>query len=156
MTTPTELLHSHWDGKLPINIDRIAERLGIEVCPVFGMQGKFSGCIEKTDTGAKISLDITESIVRQRFTVAHEIGHFALGHLKESGQKFRDGPDTLSGKGSVEEREANSFAAELLMPESLLKYVITVRNITEIDKLANLFNVSQIAMKYRLTNLGIL
>ena len=50
---------------------------------------------------------------RQRFTVAHEIGHFMLGHT--NGNSIFD----LNSK-KPEEIEANQFAAELLMPLAFL------------------------------------
>ena len=52
------------------------------------------------------------SHARRRFTLAHEIGHIYLGHSNDS-------PD--------EEREANTFAAELLMPRILVEWYLQSR-----------------------------
>lgn len=51
---------------------------------------------------------------RRRFTIAHEIGHFLLGHLCRQG-------DSGFASHAPEEQEANMFAAELLMPYEFLK-----------------------------------
>ena len=62
---------------------------------------------------------------RQRFTIAHEIGHFLL-HTDEDVHIDEKRPigrrDDLSSQAvDACEIEANQFAAELLMPESLVR-----------------------------------
>jgi hypothetical protein len=57
---------------------------------------------------------------RQRFTVAHELGHFIL-HQHEMGRFIADTKDLIREEGDAKkiadmERQANRFAAELLMP----------------------------------------
>jgi hypothetical protein len=95
---------------------------------------------------------------RRRFSVAHEVGHFLL-HAGSVGQRvfcrvgdLRPDPDSPE---RLREREANRFAAELLMPEEMVRQ--------EVDRLgmdpfalAELFRVSSVAMGYRLMNLGYL
>lgn len=111
-----------------------------------------------------------EPEVRQRFTIAHEIGHILLGH---KGISFRD-PNYQQYTDLImraNEANANSFAAELLMPEILLRDVIdnSIKNLgfdsksmfsdADIDYLAyyaaNDMGVSITALKYRLMNLKI-
>lgn len=96
-----------------------------------------------------------EPPLRRRFTVAHEIGH----HLLHSdGAKVLCRPSDVEAAATgerVREREANRFAAELLMPEPL------VRELAERDgpdpiALAQRFAVSDVAMGFRLVNLGYL
>lgn len=62
--------------------------------------------------------------VRQ-FTIAHELGHATLH--REKGILFRDlpnsGADLENESLDPEEKEANTFAADLLMPEELVRYV---------------------------------
>ena len=78
---------------------------------------------------------------RQRFTVAHEIGHLLLGH---TGKNFI--LDLNSKK--PEEIEANQFAAELLMPlEMLKKDLQSKKNAKDIAKE---YNVSEEAVWWRL------
>lgn len=71
-----------------------------------------------------IGFNPTESKTRQRFTIAHELGHFEL-HKQDSGlfvdkefkMLFRD---QNSSSGEIrKEQEANAFAAAILMPENI-------------------------------------
>ena len=115
-----------------------------------------SGTIELTSDGPLIFYKGTEIAERRRFTVAHEIGHFALGHLKPGATKCRDFTSNFSSNSvNSEEREANSFAAQLLMPAKALKFIVTENQVTDVDVLAKTFGVSQVAMKYRLNNIGL-
>jgi len=79
---------------------------------------------------------------RQRFTVAHEIGHLLMGHTNGNS------PFDLSSK-KPEEIEANQLAAELLMPLSFLNKEIKNNN-KNVDNLAQIFDVSKDAMWWRL------
>jgi Zn-dependent peptidase ImmA (M78 family) len=152
----SSVLDTRWDGTLPVDPEKIASLMGIRVIQELGTDG-YSGRIQFEKNVPVIRYDGTEAPVRQRFTIAHEIGHFALGHLNGGGGCFRDSPtDFTSNPGKSQEISANNFAAELLMPGKVLKYVINVKKIQDIVRLANLFFVSQVAMHYRLINLGIL
>ena len=103
--------------------------------------------------------------VRQRFTIAHEIGHYVL-HRK-SGDLFIDrhhkvfARDKSSSRGEDEkEVEANAFAAALLMPEELVEEELDrigfdLGDEADVRELANKFNVSTQSMLFRLTNLGV-
>jgi len=152
--TAASLLNGHWDGMLPVDVAAIARSMGITVEPDRSMAE--SGVIEKTDSGTVIRFSASEPTVRQRFTIAHEIGHYALGHLTVAGKKYRDTPANFSSGAEPAERQANSFAAKLLMPEKVLKFAVNEKGYRTIEALAELFGVSQVAMKYRLVNLGLL
>ncbi|MBJ9675225.1 ImmA/IrrE family metallo-endopeptidase [Burkholderia gladioli] len=154
--TASDLLNTYWDGSLPVDPEKIARSMGITVLREFGMNG-CSGQVQFENNAPVIRYDITEAPVRQRFTIAHEIGHVALGHLGAGRTLFRDPPEHFSaGSHNPEERAANSFAADLLMPERIVRFAIYERGVQDIARLANLFAVSQAAMRYRLINLGIL
>jgi len=99
---------------------------------------------------------------RVRFTIAHEIGHFIL-HSKEQPIFVDKIPKVLfrnsvSSSGSIlKEREANSFAAALLMPKELVeKEISKIPNHENdvINYISNKFGVSSQAMSFRLSNLG--
>lgn len=157
-TIASTLLERHWDGNLPIKPEAIAQAMGLKVAAQFGQEGGYSGCIEKQPNGdVVIAYDLTEPRVRQRFTIAHEIGHFALGHLTENRIRFRDTVSNFStGAYAPEETAANRFAADLLMPAHVLRYVVVERGVDDVERLANAFDVSQVAMRYRLQNLGLI
>ncbi len=87
---------------------------------------------------------------RKRFTIAHELGHYFL-HEDNKIISFR------SERG-LKETEANIFAAELLMPEHMLKAEykkLEGENLPSCSVLADLFDVSKSAMSVRLMNLGL-
>ncbi len=144
-----EILTKYWDKTIPINPIKLARAAGavVEAVPNLATSGEFK-CVVK---GPLIKYRSTESNVRQRFTIAHELGHFILGH----GGAYRDNPDEFSlANHNPLEIAANRFAAELLMPEDVLNYLVVKEGISDIAKLADILQVSQIAMQYRLKNLG--
>lgn len=150
-----DVLNTHWDGMLPIQPSSLAQSMGVRVMGVPGLD--VSGMIELKNGRPVITYNSSDAAVRQRFTVAHEIGHYVLGHLGAGKTKFRDPASHFSSAThSIEEREANRFAANLLMPEATVKYAVERRGVHSIDRLAELFGVSQVAMKYRLENLGLI
>lgn len=152
----SDLLNAYWDGSLPVDPERIARSMGVNVLREFGMNG-CSGQVQLENGAPVIRFDMTEAPVRQRFTIAHEIGHIALGHLQGVQACFRDPPTNFStGANRPEETAANAFAADLLMPERVLRYVIGEKGVQDVARLANLFAVSQVAMRYRLINLNLL
>lgn len=87
---------------------------------------------------------------RRRFTIAHEIGHFLLHPGLVSPQ--RSGP--VNAEMQRLEREADAFAAELLMPEHLLRQAVYEMG-ADAGRLADRFEVSEAAMRVRLRRLGL-
>ncbi|MGG5216998.1 ImmA/IrrE family metallo-endopeptidase [Rahnella variigena] len=150
------VLNSYWDGLLPVKPDTIAEKMGIEVKPLNTSRNPgVSGMAEILNDGRKIiGYNRADSYSRIRFTLAHELGHHILGHTASYDRCFRDYPEDHNNSNSWIEREANKFAAELLMPEQALKIMIEREAITDIEELAYHFDVSSSAMYWRLKNLG--
>ena len=147
----------------PVPIETIAKQLGIQVQFEL-LPNKLSGLLYREDKKVKpiIGVNRLHPEVRQRFTIAHEIGHFILHkepvHVdREYDVKFRDPNSSLANNDS--EIEANKFAAEMLMPIDFLKKDIDNRNINIpdddfIEILSQRYEVSMQAMIYRLQNLG--
>jgi Zn-dependent peptidase ImmA (M78 family) len=78
---------------------------------------------------------------RYRFTLAHEIGHVALGHYSTYDL------NTLSPlEINILDKEADEFAGEFLVPKTMLKMV----KIIDIDRLSDVFQVSHDVMRIRL------
>lgn len=114
-----------------------------------------SGMISKDGEHVSIYYDATENMERQRFTIAHELGHYVSGHLVGDTIMFRDGRKSYSRNNyDLEEYEANNYAAELLMPKYKVDFLIEQENITDVGELARIFRVSPTAMMIRLKNLG--
>lgn len=100
---------------------------------------------------------------RQRFTIAHEIGHHTLHRQNRPlflDKQYRINRDENSSTGEcLEEMQANQFAATLLMPSDLIEKEINRLQLDLMDEndaylLANKFKVSQQAMGFRLAKLG--
>lgn len=152
-----KLLIDVWKGRgLPIDPMRIAQSQGIVVEPVCfdfednaqGVSGQYIGGVVPT-----IKYDYSDSSNRQRFTVAHELGHHVMGH----GPAFRDTSRSFfSTVHDPKEVSANRFAAELLMPIRVVRRLVLDEGRTDIAELAQRFEVSEAAMRYRLKNIGLL
>ncbi len=89
---------------------------------------------------------------RQRFTMAHELGHYILHRGKNI--EFVDATFFRSDEMDSIEYNANEFASRLLMPEDKLRKLIDEDRIKNIGELASRFDVSSAAMKYRVISLG--
>lgn len=146
-----------------IKLEKIAKHLGVDIKGE-DMDFDVSGLFVMKNDKSYIRYNNSESEQRQRFTIAHELGHFVLH--KEDKPLFIDKMEQVlyrnfdSSTGEIKkEREANAFAASLLMPKFLLNQVIS-KSPLETKKvvayLANEFNVSEQAMSFRLSNLGYL
>ena len=97
-------------------------------------------CKEVDDEYATIGFNAGHPWCRRRFTIAHEIGHLLLGH---GCNKNIDG-------GSLNETEANQFAAELLVPTAFLKKDFA--KTPNIQDLAKLYRVSEQVLTIKLIN----
>lgn len=151
------VLNQHWDGALPVDVLSIATRMGINVVDADPMDG-VAGFIKRGENDSSqiiCAINRSDAITRQRFTLAHEIGHFALGHLSDGRTQFRDTLKQFSNTdGDYRETDANNFAARLLMPAHVVNWLIKDKGFKTIESLAQKFNVSNQAMTYRLNSLG--
>ena len=102
-----------------------------------------------------VLLNRDEPPVRRRFTLAHEIGHWVCqcdeGRAPLPVIMCR-GADIDEQAGKELEREANRFAATLLMPD---EHVTQAMSVARLDELAERFRVSEPAMAWRLYNSGL-
>lgn len=141
---------------IPLNIFAVAEFLGVEVVEE-AMDDDLSGYLEMHDGHWVAGVNAYHHINRKRFTVAHEIAHLLLHSSKES--YFQDKTfarreaDRSQTKGTSMEREADAFAAALLMPANDVRQAID-GGMTSLSALAEKFKVSALAMKFRVMNLG--
>lgn len=151
--------------RIPVPVELVAHRLGLSVEPA-ALGQDVSGVLVRDGDGGTIGYNAAHHEVRQRFSIAHEIGHFVL-HPRE-GQLFIDKTykvyrrDQRSSTGEDrQEIQANRFAAALLMPEELLQREVAdigfdLADEIALESLAQKFKVSRQAMSFRLANLGIL
>lgn len=158
------LLNKTGQQTAPIDVDAIARYLGIKVVSQ-PLEDTVSGVLVIKDHHAAIGVNQLHHDHRKRFSIAHEIGHFVLH--RENSHIFVDGAltfhrDQNSSEGiDTQEIQANTFAAELLMPAHMLRTHLAQMDTSSYDqalvgKLASIFNVSEQAMTIRLYNLGLL
>jgi Zn-dependent peptidase ImmA (M78 family) len=153
-----QLLASSWaqGHSIPIPVDpiEIARRQGIKVFTA-GLEPGVSGMlIKEIGSDPEIYLNGQDSYGRQRFTCAHELGHWmqrtAAG---EESWSFVDKRSPIASMGiDRSEVYANQFAAALLMPAPVIRSIVPASS----TQLAQQFQVSADAMTFRLKNLGLL
>jgi Zn-dependent peptidase ImmA (M78 family) len=149
----------------PVPVEELAALVRAEI-RYEPFPGELSGMVHRQPGGtALIGVNGLHSTTRQRFTIAHELAHVLL-HQDEEFHVDENSPigfrTELSSKAvDANEIEANQFAADLLMPVFLLDREIEKlpRNLDSeeaITRLADTFQVSEQAMTFRLSGLGLL
>lgn len=136
-------LESFGSESLPVPIQEVVKKFGLNVVE-FDFPNALSGVLKKERMVIGVNKNHPE--VRQRFTIAHELGHFLLGHEISQGEDMID--DDFD-KPVHKEREANIFASQILIPEKLLKDEVA-KNKINLKNLSEMFNVSEQAVTIRL------
>lgn len=152
--------------KVPVNPVVVATRLGARLSHAVFSEPKFSGMTARRNGAVTILVKEGDSPLRKRFTVAHEIGHMLL-HLGSGTEeiidtdadffRFSEVAETAWSALRQREFDANTFAAELLMPRPLMEQTwqaIPAHDRT-VDVMAKVFQVSAESMGYRLSEIGL-
>lgn len=148
----------------PVPVEQLARMAGAIVRYV-PFEGELSGMLYQEEGQSVIGVNALHSPTRQRFSIAHELGHLRLhqGRKLHVDRNFRTlHRDEHSAQGTdPEEVEANDFAAELLMPSAWLErdlanYEFDYEQDDVLHTLAERYRVSLQALMFRLTNLGML
>ena len=136
----------------PVPVEKIAERLGFAVLR-FPFPDTTSG-LTYIDQGIKsIGVNSNHAETRQRFSTAHELGHYLHGHEDyDHGKTHIDDRPTWLDPQNHLEVEADEFAAELLMPEHLLRLDLATFGL-KVPALAKRYQVSEQAMWIQLIKL---
>jgi len=149
-----KVLEDVWrDRPLPVDPVYIARELGVEVFVAELAAGWSGALVKRSFEDAEIFLNRGDSLNRQRFSCAHELGHWVRrGAVDQDTYEYVDRRDARASSGThAEEIYANQFAAALLMP------VHEVRQAYEEGVPASLmayrFGVSAEAMNFRIKNL---
>lgn len=156
---------------IPVPLVDLCHRLGIDVFRQHFAESTLSGLVVVEGSRVAIHVSQDQALVRQRFTIAHELGHFWL-HLRGSQQNggFQDTPAMVEALDSeadaptavayrrdqvinATEREANRFAASLLMPAPLVRAAF--RRPEDLPRLAQWFAVSLGSLTIRIRELGL-
>ncbi len=157
-----ELLHQFGVKRPPVPVDKLVKKLGLTLAPL-PADDEISGAIIRSGGHVVIAVNPAHHINRQRFTIAHELGHYFLheGLEKHVDQNFRVAWRNAESSKAVNwtEIQANRFAAELLMPYRFM--IKDLDSLEAVDRhavalLASKYIVSPDAMKIRLLQLGII
>lgn len=126
----------------PINVERIAESLGFRIVRLYAVPEEFSGIVSPKHR--LIGINGNHHRHRQRFTLAHEIGHVVLNHPPERACSL--------ARIALLNREADAFASELLIPTDMLR--VFFRTVKHPAALSRLFDVSEEAMAHKIRGLS--
>jgi hypothetical protein len=105
-----------------IRVESFAAALGLELVEV-PLDGAAAQLVRSGKRAMIMVSDRVTDRAARRFSVAHELGHFVLDHASRPASELcTPGTRTLVRRDARDyEAEANAFAAELLMPETLLR-----------------------------------
>ena len=136
---PSEICrHYNW-----VLADYIDGKRSIELLGLSELREKTDGFCAVTENHVYIFYDSSLAVGRQRFTVAHEIGHLILGHVGPGTATVENREPT--GAEREEELQANQFAARLLSPACVLHEL----GATEPEEIRRLCGISKQAAKIR-------
>ena len=132
----------------PINIRTVIKYLSesrditIELL-AYSLPDRVSGAHAKKGDKHIITYNRNHHPHRQRFTVAHELGHLLLEHVN-----MQNNEENFTST-KPEETAANKFAAELLVPSEFLKRDFN-NGVKDVKALANKYQVSEEMMWWRI------
>ena len=145
----------------PTPVEKIARALGVQV-RFSPFDDELSGMIYIKEGVPIIGVNSLHHPNRQRFTIAHELGHLELHrqmitttvHVDKNFPALMRDPKSATGTEQIE-IEANQFAAELLMPRELIEQALAgeqfdIEDDGPIEEIAKKFRVSKQALQYRI------
>jgi Zn-dependent peptidase ImmA (M78 family) len=162
-----ELLKTAWAAAgsgevvpLPVDPFAIAQALGIKAYSANLAEGVSGMLVKRAGEDAEIYVHASDSQNRQRFTCAHEIGHYvSRSAAGDIAWEYVERRDLLTSQGTdQDEIYANQFAAALLMPREAVEAryrELENPSLSGAAALAVAFGVSADAMQYRIKNLGL-
>jgi Zn-dependent peptidase ImmA (M78 family) len=154
-------LESRRNGR--IDVVQLANNLGIDVFSVSKKDSSYNAHIAYVQdrNQFEIYVNVTHPTTRQRFSIAHELSHYAIN------------PDKIIAKGTMDrsrhsvdqdEVDADKLAAKVLMPDELMEEYFKDNSLTEkseftnstVEKIAEYFHVSRTMAVLRLREKGCL
>lgn len=138
-------------GGPPTDLQAIAYSVGIidiAYCPIPSAALLQNGPIAGTWGVVIRSMDAR---TRQRFSLAHEIAHIALGIVGDEWRYM--GNVAARGGRTAAERQCDYYAAALLMPRPIVNRLAATG--ASVSEMARRFEVSEQSMKIRLDHLGL-
>ena len=139
----------------PVRVEAIARDLGLSLVQDV-LEPDVAGKIvrdSRSPGGYTIYLNARDPVRRQRFTLAHELGHYVL-HRDLIGDGIIDDALYRSKLSEWYERQANRWAADTLMPAALMRGLYR-GGMKSFAELSNTLDVSESAIRIRLNELGL-
>jgi Zn-dependent peptidase ImmA (M78 family) len=143
-TLAKKLIKSAGITTTPVSLQQVIEHLqterALKVYKIaFGekVSGLLVVCKSVNEEYASIAFNENHPWCRRRFTLAHEIGHLLLGHACSEGNRALHN-----------EKEANTFAAELLMPGHMIK--ADYKRLRNLSELCKMYRVSKEALTIKI------
>jgi len=147
----------------PTPVEKIAKALGAQV-RFSPFDEELSGMVYIKEGVPIIGVNSLHHPNRQRFTIAHELGHLELHremitsniHVDKNFPALMRDTNSATGTEQIE-IQANQFATELLMPRDLIDKAMEGKQFDidddgPIEELAKKFKVSKQALEYRIRN----
>jgi hypothetical protein len=153
-----QLILEEFQDVAPVRLPDVAKALGVPVKAATLGPG-ISGEIRPDGAeGFIIRINRHDPKKRQRFSVAHELAHFLL-HADQIGDGITDDVLYRSSLSDRREAQANRLAADILMPDALVREVVEGAHEKGVGDLvlymADEFGVSEAAMRIKLEQLGV-
>ncbi len=141
-------------GGPPVILSQVAARIGV---PVFhwDLPDEVSGIFVPYNGAACVGVNQNHPYVRQRFSIAHELGHLAYHEGKQLHVDFVEAEVGMQLDADQRDAEkiANQFAADLLMPAKWIRDDFTKYGVENLTLMAQKYQVSEQALWFRLINL---
>ena len=145
----------------PISVEKVAKSMGAQV-RFSPLDKELSGMIYIKNDVPIIGVNSLHHPNRQRFTIAHELGHLEMHRAMITSEVHVDKSfpilmrDAVAATGTQKiEIDANRFAAELLMPRALLEEALAnarfdIDDEKPLEEIAKRFRVSRQTLDYRI------
>ncbi len=148
-----EVLNEFWNRRFPVDPVGIATKMGLDVYGRGGVEDSAytaSGGLHRYEGRQAVCFNSMEPVIRQRFIVAHVLGHLVYGDEQPPAETG----DVYASTDPAEAR-ATRFARELLMPRAFVRDRLQTEPRATVQSLAEHFGVSRDAMGHRLLHLGL-
>lgn len=154
------ILNLYWDQSVPVNLARIAKKMGIAIV----LSDTLAECASldiSPHNLARITIGTRHPVIHQRYAVAQALGHRALHHLRPGTHRLIAVQDNFAVDHTQRnDSEANEFALGLLVPAPVLRYSVQAigprpQPEVQLQELAHVFNVPPLLIKQRLADLDL-
>lgn len=139
-----------------LRLSEVAAEMGAPIVDI--ESDTYDGLLVRVENSNHGRIGINRNIPvegRKRFTAAHELGHYLLGHGSEV---IRCKPHDIENWTPTlhrDERDANTFAAEVLMPAATLAPLVRATpDFAQVELIAKLCRTSLTASAVRLVELS--